>query len=88
MKSYLRAHQSLLPKAFYLTGFLLGWAAAGAAGGLAVALARAAWLARRRMWRPFELAVIPALALILAGHLVPVPALERLVAAKQPAVSL
>ncbi|MEO3475661.1 NAD(P)/FAD-dependent oxidoreductase [Roseomonas sp. CAU 1739] len=77
MKAYFRAHLPLLPKMFYLAGLLLGWAEAGAAGGLAIALARAASLTRRRSWRPFELAVIPALALILAGHLVPVPALER-----------
>lgn len=77
MKAFLRAHLALLPKFLFFIGLALGWDAPAAAIALAYALGRATMLRRAAAaWRPFELAIIPALALILAASLLPLPALR------------
>ncbi|MDO9709814.1 phytoene desaturase family protein [Paracraurococcus lichenis] len=75
MKAYLRAHLGLAPKILYFVGLALGWPLLGAATGLLAALVACGQQVRRGEWRPFDLALLLGLALLVPVHALPIPAL-------------
>jgi hypothetical protein len=73
MRTSLRIKLSLLPVTFAGIALLTPWPLHGLAIALAAALARNLWLLRSLQWRPIELGLCLALALVVAGGLGPAP---------------
>jgi phytoene dehydrogenase-like protein len=76
MRTFLLVKAVLLPLPLYLLAAWQGYPLIGAAAGLAWALAWWAYASAPRPPSPFQGALILALAAIVLGHTVPIPALE------------